>query len=58
MLVLNERNMATKKKRRVCHKSMAHPLFIRNHPHPYGFIFISARVFWEKFLKKLENGEC
>ena len=27
-------------------------------PQSYGFIFISARDFWEKWLKKLENGEC
>ena len=24
-------------------------------PQSYGFIFISARDFWEKLLKKLEN---
>ena len=24
----------------------------------YDFIFKPTRDFWEKFLKKLENGEC
>ena len=27
-------------------------------PQSYGFIFISARDFWEKLLKKLEIVEC